>query len=247
MMPAKFWIASLLLLVTLTLWELVDRIPQTAVRAKSDPAQTSYSLDSPERVLAIAASTGAWQYSLTPPVFNGRTLSQELIPFKSGPNLALRTEIGNVLADFYPSDKWVEVNTSTQTLSAHQGDQVIWTFPVSTGTLRTPTPNGTYQVWIKLRYHRMIGPGYDLPNVPFVQYFHRGYGLHGTYWHSNWGHPMSHGCVNLKNEDAEKVYYWTDPWVPADGWGLRANNNENSPLYNPGTRVVVVGNTRDAY
>jgi lipoprotein-anchoring transpeptidase ErfK/SrfK len=48
----------------------------------------------------------------------------------------------------------------------------------------------------------MAGPGYYLPNVPYVMYFYEGYGLHGTYWHNNFGHPMSHGCVNFTIEDA---------------------------------------------
>jgi lipoprotein-anchoring transpeptidase ErfK/SrfK len=54
----------------------------------------------------------------------------------------------------------------------------------------------------------MSGPGYYLPGVPYTMYFYKGYGLHGTYWHSNFGTPMSHGCVNLKTEDAGWLYNW---------------------------------------
>jgi lipoprotein-anchoring transpeptidase ErfK/SrfK len=35
-----------------------------------------------------------------------------------------------------------------------------------------------------------------------------GYGLHGTYWHNNFGSPMSHGCVNLSVSDAAWFYDW---------------------------------------
>jgi lipoprotein-anchoring transpeptidase ErfK/SrfK len=49
---------------------------------------------------------------------------------------------------------------------------------------------------------------YYLPNVPHVMYFYGGYGLHGTYWHNNFGTPMSHGCVNLSQTDAEWLYNW---------------------------------------
>ena len=49
---------------------------------------------------------------------------------------------------------------------------------------------------------------YDLANVPYVMYFHEGYGLHGTYWHNNFGTPMSHGCVNLSTGDAGWFYNW---------------------------------------
>ena len=61
----------------------------------------------------------------------------------------------------------------------------------------------------------MSGPGYYLTNVPYTMYFYRGYGLHGTYWHNNFGHPMSHGCVNLKTPDAKWLFDWTLPYVPA--------------------------------
>jgi lipoprotein-anchoring transpeptidase ErfK/SrfK len=42
--------------------------------------------------------------------------------------------------------------------------------------------------------------------VPYSMYFYQGYALHGTYWHSNFGQPMSHGCVNLRTADAEWLY-----------------------------------------
>jgi lipoprotein-anchoring transpeptidase ErfK/SrfK len=38
---------------------------------------------------------------------------------------------------------------------------------------------------------------YDVKHVPWTQYFHNGEALHGAYWHNNFGHPMSHGCVNI--------------------------------------------------
>jgi lipoprotein-anchoring transpeptidase ErfK/SrfK len=54
----------------------------------------------------------------------------------------------------------------------------------------------------------MTGPGYYLPNVPYTMYFYRGYGLHGTYWHANFGRPMSHGCVNLPTYEAQWLFNW---------------------------------------
>ena len=55
-----------------------------------------------------------------------------------------------------------------------------------------------------------LGTYYDLPNVPYVVYFYKGYGIHGTYWHSNFGHPMSHGCVNVSIPDMALLYNWID-------------------------------------
>ena len=104
--------------------------------------------------------------------------------------------------------RWIDVNLSTQSVYAYEGDTVVNSFVVSTGTRYTPTVTGKFKIWIKLKSTTMTGPGYYLPNVPYVMYFYKGYGLHGTYWHNNFGTPMSHGCVNLRTSDAEWLYNW---------------------------------------
>ena len=104
--------------------------------------------------------------------------------------------------------RWIDVNLSEQRVYAYEGDVIVNSFLVSTGTARTPTVTGKFKIWIKLRSTTMSGPGYYLTNVPYTMYFYKGYGLHGTYWHSNFGTPMSHGCVNLSTPDAEWLYYW---------------------------------------
>lgn len=103
-------------------------------------------------------------------------------------------------------EHWLEVNLTEQRLYAYAGDTLVASFVVSTGTWEHPTVTGRYHVYMKLRYDNMSGPGYDLPNVPYTMYFHKGYAVHGTYWHNNFGTPMSHGCVNLSISDAEWVY-----------------------------------------
>ena len=104
--------------------------------------------------------------------------------------------------------RWIDVNLSTQSVYAYEGDTVVNSFVVSTGTWLTPTVTGKYKIWIKLRSASMSGPGYYLPNVPYIMYFYKSYGLHGTYWHNNFGTPMSHGCVNLRTSDAEWLFNW---------------------------------------
>jgi lipoprotein-anchoring transpeptidase ErfK/SrfK len=91
---------------------------------------------------------------------------------------------------------------------AYEGDVVVNSFVVSTGTWATPTVTGQYKIYVKYRSAKMSGPGYYLPNVPYIMYFYKGYGLHGTYWHNNFGTPMSHGCVNLRTEDAGWLFNW---------------------------------------
>lgn len=148
-----------------------------------------------------------------------------------------------VLGEALPTAKRIEVDLTKQMLYAFQNDQVIMSFPVSTGKWY-PTPTGTFHIWIKLRYTRMSGGTgadyYNLPNVPYVMFFYndqvskgRGFSLHGAYWHNNFGYPMSHGCVNISPVNAGKLYDWADPVVEG--------NITYSSDTNPGTDVVIYG------
>ncbi|MCO6450338.1 MAG: L,D-transpeptidase family protein [Caldilineales bacterium] len=110
--------------------------------------------------------------------------------------------------------KWIEIDLSSQRLIAHQGNSVLMNTRISSGLPRTPTPVGRYSVRTKVRSQTMSGPGYRLPNVQWVMYFIGDYALHGTYWHNNFGHPMSHGCVNLTNRDARFLYNWANYGTP---------------------------------
>lgn len=107
-----------------------------------------------------------------------------------------------------PNERWIDVDLSQQRTYAYEGNQLVRTFVVSTGIAAYPTVTGEFHIYVKYRYTLMVGPGYYLPNVPYTMYFYKGYGLHGTYWHHNFGTPMSHGCVNLKTEDAAWLFQW---------------------------------------
>jgi lipoprotein-anchoring transpeptidase ErfK/SrfK len=106
--------------------------------------------------------------------------------------------------------RWIDVDLSDQMTYAYEGDQMVAAFLVSTGTWLHPTVTGQFYIYVKYEYADMAGPGYYLPDVPYVMYFYEGYGLHGTYWHSNFGTPMSHGCINLTIPDSEWLFYWAD-------------------------------------
>ena len=108
--------------------------------------------------------------------------------------------------------KWIDVNISTQTLTAYEGNKAVFSTLVSTGVSWHPTVVGTYKIYAKYLADDMSGGEgaeyYYLPAVPYTMYFYGGYAIHGTYWHHNFGHPMSHGCVNLPTDAAEWVYNW---------------------------------------
>jgi len=65
-----------------------------------------------------------------------------------------------------------------------------------------------------------------------VMYFYKGYGIHGAYWHMNFGTPMSHGCVNMKPDEAGLLFNWAGP-------DMQGKSVMKSTDDNPGTRVVV--------
>lgn len=104
--------------------------------------------------------------------------------------------------------RWIDVNLSEQQIYAYEGDVLVNSFIVSTGVYGTPTVTGEFHIYVKVPMQDMSGPGYYLPDVPWVMFFHDDYGFHGTYWHNNFGTPMSRGCVNLRTEDAEWLYHW---------------------------------------
>jgi lipoprotein-anchoring transpeptidase ErfK/SrfK len=108
------------------------------------------------------------------------------------------------------TEHWIDVDLSNQRLVAYEGDTPVYWVTVSTGLPGTPTVTGQYRTYVKYPAQTMSGPGYYLPDVPYVMYFYQGYGIHGTYWHNNFGHPMSHGCVNTPTLDAQWLYNWAD-------------------------------------
>jgi hypothetical protein len=113
----------------------------------------------------------------------------------------------------------LEVSISLQYAWARQGDVVLWEGYVSTGKVGFETPTGTYVVLSKLPSQTMEGviggEYYNVPDVPHVMYFtDRGHAIHGTYWHANFGVPMSHGCINLPMDVAAWMYDWAPLGMP---------------------------------
>jgi lipoprotein-anchoring transpeptidase ErfK/SrfK len=106
------------------------------------------------------------------------------------------------------SKRWIQVDLSEQRLIAWQGGKPVFGVIVSTGKKSTPTPIGVFNIYTKLKTTRMKGEGYDIPNVPHTMYYQGGYGIHGAFWHNNFGTPVSHGCVNLAPNQAKKLFNW---------------------------------------
>ena len=135
-------------------------------------------------------------------------------------------------------EKWIEVSLDQQKVRAWEGNTIVMEFAISSGKWGR-TPKGTYNIWYKTRSQKMeggskeLGTYYNLPNVPHNMFFHKGYALHGAYWHNNFGHPMSHGCVNEPLANAAQIFDWAGPVLPEGRNAIRADAS------NPGTKVFI--------
>jgi len=160
------------------------------------------------------------------------------------PNINLATETTKLTMlgiQSKQNEKHIYINLKTQTLTAYDGKTLFMKTLISSGKW-FPTPTGEFTIWVKLRSTRMSGGSgddyYNLPNVPYVMFFANdkvpaslGFSLHGTYWHNNFGHAMSHGCVNMKTTDVAKLYEWATPITT----GPTTHTNSD----NPGTKITI--------
>jgi lipoprotein-anchoring transpeptidase ErfK/SrfK len=122
----------------------------------------------------------------------------------------------------------------TQTLVVYEGETPIFATLVSTGTgppgSDTATRKGTFRIWVKLLSSTMdnlespdnqdahpatAGARYSMEDVPYVQFFDKAIALHGVFWHDDFGHIHSHGCVNLAPRDAARLFELTSPRLTA--------------------------------
>jgi L,D-transpeptidase catalytic domain len=155
------------------------------------------------------------------------------------------TKPGPPPSDLAPGEKWVDVNLSTQSLVAFEGDKAVYATFISSGRHDDHDPAkdhrtkmGTFRIREKHISATMDddsasdGP-YSIEDVPWIMYFNGSYALHGAFWHSAFGHERSHGCVNMTPHDAKEIFGWAGPTLPAGWHGVRATAD------NPGTRVIV--------
>lgn len=138
--------------------------------------------------------------------------------------------------------KWVDVSIKEQSLVAYVGRRPVYATLVSSGRggmgepEQQATVRGSFMIYQKDVASTMDGEddsaadSIALHDVPFVQYFHSGFALHGTYWHDEFGKIRSHGCVNLSPIDAAWIFEWTDPPVPPDWHGV-INKERGTVVY----------------
>ena len=152
-------------------------------------------------------------------------------------------------------DTWIDIAIGNQTLVLYKGLVAQFVTLVSTGIdgagdpeTTHSTPRGTYRILAKHITSRMQAdekppakdgdkgdPRYRVDDVPYVQFFHAGYAIHGAYWHDAFGQPKSHGCVNVSPRDALYLFQRTTPELPP-GWHAAMGGRAGAE---PGTFVHV--------
>ena len=141
--------------------------------------------------------------------------------------LILPEETSPISPDVNPDKKFIEVSLEKQELTAYEEGRVVLKTKISSGLDYSPpgeipwkTPTGLFHVQTKMPSKHMGGAeltddlsAYVLPGVPWTTFFEpeNGIAFHGTYWHQNFGMPMSHGCINMKTEEARWLYRWVTP------------------------------------
>jgi hypothetical protein len=141
-------------------------------------------------------------------------------------------------------ERWLDVDLENQVLTAYEGKTAVFATLIASGKGRPgtleATPKGVHRIWVKLHSTDMdnledeeAGRYYAMQSVPWVLFFQKGYGLHGTYWHNGFGRPRSHGCVNLSPRDARRIFDWASPRLPA-GWTAVFPS-----AYEPGTLIRI--------
>jgi hypothetical protein len=120
-------------------------------------------------------------------------------------------------------NKRIEIRLDLQLVLAFESERAVFAARAATGGIYRvgtyTTPYGTFGTFHKRPSRHMAAgdltaSGFDLPGVPWVMYItDSGISLHGTYWHNDFGHPRSHGCINLSPTAAKWLYRWTLPGV----------------------------------
>lgn len=187
----------------------------------------------------VIKSTGVFDENASIAIFNNQIIDYPKTSLAQANQFSGNAET-NVLGTTNANgeEKWIDVSLAEQKVRAYEGNKVVMEFLISSG-LWNSTNRGTFNIWYKTKNQRMkggseeLGTYYNLPNVPNNMFYDGSRALHGAYWHNNFGHVMSHGCVNEPLASAAQIFGWAGPVVPEGQGSVRATPD------NPGTRVVV--------
>lgn len=202
-------------------WALRDRV---VVRSAPRRGRELMRLSRLDRVRVLGEERGVLQVAVSAQVADA-SAPQEVLGYVAARDV-VRARLAARPAEAAADERWIDIDTATQTLVAYEGDRPVYATLVSTGRRgrATETPLGVHRIWVKLATGDMddleredVERNYRIEAVPWVQYFERSNGLHAAFWHDRYGTRHSHGCVNLSARDARALFDFTGPRLPP-GW-----------------------------
>jgi len=151
------------------------------------------------------------------------------IYWADGAGLKVLTEadVSPISPNVGPDEKRIVTDLTYQTLSCFEGNTEVFFCRISSGAIfdaygapteKYETPTGDLNTHWKIISLNMSGggsaAGYSTPAVPWPTFIHGdGIAIHGTFWHNDFGERRSHGCINVKPEDAKWIFRWTTPYI----------------------------------
>jgi lipoprotein-anchoring transpeptidase ErfK/SrfK len=120
-----------------------------------------------------------------------------------------------LLSDAFPGERWIEIDLTEHELIAWVGDFELMRTKVVTGPAQSPTPTGTFSIYLKHEVQDLSGIGWNgqpfyAPGTPWVMYFYLDFAVHGSTWRDSYGYGAGQGCVIPPNEEAERLWKWAD-------------------------------------
>jgi lipoprotein-anchoring transpeptidase ErfK/SrfK len=137
----------------------------------------------------------------------------------------------------------VNIEQYKQYLSCYEGGREVYFCRVSAGKEfdiegkplgKSSTPTGSHHPWRRMVSLQMSGGasgvGWNLPGVAWTSFITgTGIAIHATFWHNNFGGEyQSHGCINVKPDDAKWIWRWMQPAVPYDPGDRTMQMNEGT-------------------
>lgn len=136
---------------------------------------------------------------------------------------------------------WLEVSVMGGWLLAFEGTKPVYATLVSPGRGGiasagtnpldiSATPSGIFPISGKLATVTLEAPGeYVHSEVPWTQNFKKPYAIHTAYWHDNWGHLQSGGCINVSPKDGKWLFDFSEPPLPAGWHAVRWQESSAAP------------------
>ncbi|MBK7453037.1 MAG: L,D-transpeptidase [Anaerolineales bacterium] len=146
----------------------------------------------------------------------------------AGLKVLTEADVAPISPEIDPAEKKIVVDLTYQTLSAFEAGREVFFCRISSGAVFDPltgaisderaTPVGDLLTHWKIISLNMSGggsaAGYSTPAVPWDTVISgEGIAIHGAFWHNDFGEKRSHGCINVKPEDAKWLFRWTTPYI----------------------------------